>query len=169
MKKRLNAGITIMELLIYIGIMTLALVSIVSLLINATDIITAVKQDKEIRSSAFTALDRIGREVKGATEIVKAESSFDSDPGVLTINAVDENGDQYEATFEVSGDDLNISYDDTVLGSLISEDVTVESLTFYLSETATSRSVRTELTLSHLDDPSKQKTFYLTTVPRGMY
>jgi type II secretory pathway pseudopilin PulG len=165
-----SGGFTLVELLIYIGILTLALVSIVVLLTNATTIINRVKEVKEVRSSALLALERMSREIKGAEAVVVAESTFGQNPGVLTLQSSDADENPREVMFGLDGsNNLTLYYDGSSRGSLISETVVVEEIEFYRVDNILSESVTIQLTLSHVDAPTKTETFHLTSVLRGSY
>ncbi|MEX0933186.1 MAG: type II secretion system protein [Candidatus Paceibacterota bacterium] len=164
------SGFTLVELLIYVGILTLALVSIVVLLSSATKIVTRVKEVKEVRSSALMVLDRLDREVKKATSIVVAESVLGATPGSLTLLSVDEGGNPREVMFGLNeDDDIAIYYDGTLRGALTSEEVVVNEIEFYRVDNVLSESVIARFTLSHEGAPTKTETFYLTAVLRGSY
>lgn len=165
-----TTGFTLVELLIYIGILTLALVSIVVLLTNATKIVNRVKEVKEVRSSALMALERMDREIKKASNVVVAESVLGATPGSLTLQSVDEVGNPREIMFALSGDgDLLLYYDGSSRGALTSEEVVVDEIEFHRVDNILSESAVVRMTLSHRNAPSKTETFYLTAVLRGSY
>jgi type II secretory pathway pseudopilin PulG len=166
----LSTGFTLVELLVYIGILTLALVSIVVLLTNATKIVSRVKEVKEVRSSALLALERMDREIKKAEAVVIAESTLGETPGTLTLQSRDDAGNPREVMFELDvDDDLILYYDGSSRGSLTSEEITVEELEFYRVDNTLSEAVTLKLVLSHINTPTKLKTFHLTAVLRGSY
>ena len=159
-----------MELLIYIGILTLALVSIVVLLSSATKIVNRVKEVKEVRSSALMVLDRLDREIKKATNIVVVESVLGTTPGSLTLSSVDEGGNFREVMFGLNADSaIALYYDGSLRGALTSEEVVVNQIEFYRVDNILSESAVVRITLSHKDAPTKTETFYLTAVLRGSY
>lgn len=164
------SGFTLVELLVYIGILTLALVSVVVLLTNATRIVNRVKEVKEVRTSALMVLGRLEREIKKATDVVLAESVLGTTPGSLTLSSVDEVGNPREVMFALNEDDeLAVYYDDSLWGSLTSEDVDVDEIRFYHVDNVLSESVVVRVTLSHENAPVKTESFYLTAVLRGSY
>jgi len=162
-------GFTLVELLVYISIMTLALVSIVVLLTSATRIMNRVKEVKEVRSSALISLERMEREIKNATSVVVGESDLGTTAGSLTLQSADELGNPLEVSFDLEGGDLLLYYDDVSRGSLFSENVSATELEFYRVDNTLSESVKIKLTLSHDDAPTKEETYYLTAVLRGSY
>lgn len=165
-----NAGFTIPELVVYIGIMTLALVSVVTLLVNSAKIMQVVKSEKEIRNSALTALERMTREIKGSEAVVSSESSFGESSGRLSIlsRLVEEN--PRKVNFLINdNDELEILYDNVVAGTLTSSEVVVDELIFSHFTHGNSESVRIELVLYPEEQPSKKTTFYSTAVLRGTY
>lgn len=166
----LHPGFTLVELLVYIGILTLALVSIVVLLTNATKIVNRVKEVKEVRSSALMVLGRLDREIKKASSVEVADSVLSTTPGSLTLSSVDEAGNPREVLFALNEDDeVAVYYDGSLRGPLTSEEVVVDEIRFYHVSSVLSESVVVRVTLSHENAPTKTETFYLTAVLRGSY
>lgn len=165
-----NKGFSVVELLVYIAIMTLVLTSIVVLLVNATKILTRVKEIKEIRTSALVSFERMTREIKEAKSVTLAESALGTNPGSLTLQSSDDTGTPLEVKFALNDDgDLVLYYDGVSRGSLVSSDVSVDDIEFYRIDDSVSESVRIKLTLTHKDVPEKPETFYTTVLLRGSY
>lgn len=156
-------GFTLVELIVYIGVMTLALASIVVLLTNATQIVGRIKEAKEVRASALVALERLDREIKNAGSVLTATSD------TLTLQTVSA-GEPATLSFSVDGNDsLILAQDGVSRGSLLSDMVRVDELEFYAINNTISESVTVELVLSHVNTPTKTERFYLTSVLRGSY
>lgn len=168
--KLTNKGFTVPELLVYIGIMTLALVSVVTLLVNSSKILQAIKTEKEVRVSAIAAMERMTREVKGSEAVILPESSFGVDDGELAVfsRLVEDSPRRVNFLINDQGE-LEIQYDGEPAGVLTSPGVVVDRLRFSHLAHGESESVRIELVLHPEDRPSKEITFYSTAVLRGLY
>lgn len=156
-------GFTLIELIVYIGVMTLALASIVVLLTNATQIVGRIKEAKEIRASALVALERLDREIKNAESVLGITSD------TLTLQTVSEGGPAALSFSVDENDSLILAQDGVSRGSLLSDTVRVEEVEFYTINNTISESVTAELVLSHVNTPTKTEKFYLTSVLRGSY
>ena len=165
-----NRGFTLAELLVYIGIMALALTAIVVLLINATHIVRRVQESNDVRTSATVALERIGREAKRAVSVSIAESTLGTNPGVLALHSRDDAGNPLHVRFTRDGaGGLTIFYDGVSRGSLVSGSVSVSEIVFHRTHNIRSESVRIQLTLSHRNAPERRETFFTSAVLRGSY
>ncbi|HEY4497169.1 MAG TPA: prepilin-type N-terminal cleavage/methylation domain-containing protein [Candidatus Paceibacterota bacterium] len=80
-----NKGFTLVEFLIYIGIVSVILVSITFLTIES--VLLGAKSDDAVmlHSSARFAIGRIEEEVRNATNVNEAASVFDVNPGALSL------------------------------------------------------------------------------------
>lgn len=163
-------GFTIAELVVYIGILTLGLVAVVTLLTNSAKIMQTVHAEKEVRTSAMAVLERMAREIKNSDGVVLSESRFGESSGelVLLSRFIDDN--PRKVSFRVNeSDELEIFYDDIFSGILTSAGAAVESLVFEHSKHGVSESVRIELVLYAKKQPAKKTRFYSTAVLRGLY
>lgn len=168
--KNFKAGIGVAELLVYIGIMTLALVSIVTLLINSAKIMKSVQVEKEVRISATNSLERMMREIKNSEEVIIADSVFNSPEGRLAVTSRFASDTSQKVLFFVNEEgSLEITQDGASAGTLTSHSAVVDELRFKKFNHGTSESVRIELTLSDKRQPAKKTTFYSTAVLRGSY
>jgi type II secretory pathway pseudopilin PulG len=165
-----NRGFTLAELLVYIGIMTLALAAIVVLLVNATTIVRRVQESNDVRTSAIVSLERIGREAKRAISVSTAESTLGVHPGVLAFHSRDDAGNLLHVRFAPDGaGGLAIFYNGVSRGSLVSSSVSVNEIIFHRTHNIRSESVRIRLTLSHRNAPERPVTFHASAVLRGSY
>lgn len=168
--KNFKAGIGVAELLVYIGIMTLALVSIVTLLINSAKIMQSVQAEKEVRVSALSILERMSREIKVSEGIVLADSVFGDDNGRLSVLSTLDEDNPRVVTFAISDEgELEIFYNGEPMGALTTSAAGVEKMKFTRLMHGESESVRVELVLYPRKQPTKSTTFYSTAVLRGLY
>lgn len=172
MKKKIrkNKGFTVAELVVYIGVMMLALVAITVLLVNSSKIMRTVQAEKEVRVAATDSIERMTREIKNSTEILFGNSLLDDDRGRVSVMSrfTSENPQQVGFALNENGS-IEVLEGNVVAGNLTSEKVNVEKLKFQHFTHGETESIRIELSLSAKTQPEKVTTFYSTAVLRGSY
>lgn len=76
---------TLIELILYIAILAIVLVSTIGILWNVIGGSVRVSSSTELSYSARLILDNITRTGRGANDVLIASSTFDSHPGVLVF------------------------------------------------------------------------------------
>src|SRR6476659_1221258 len=85
-------GITMVELLFYIGILVLLLGVTVGTLISLSSVYRNLQALEAVNESSQSSLDRIVREARSATSVDTVKSTLGSSPGDLFLNTLDQNG-----------------------------------------------------------------------------
>lgn len=164
MKQSTKTGYTLPEVLIYIAILSVLLVAIVQSLLLLTNSYKNIKAVRSIESSAITAIDRMETDIRGAESINTGNSSFNVNPGVLTITT-----GATTTKFYVSNQRMYVDENGVQVGPLTNADVKVTSLIFRSISTTTSSAVKIEMSLQSSYSSALTKNFYMTTVLRGSY
>lgn len=144
-----RSGFTLLEFLIYIGIVSVVLVAMV--LMTTESILLGAKSDAlvSLHYSARYALDRIGEEIRNATNINEADSVFGSNPGRLSL--VTANPATNPTIIDVSNDAVRITRGANSPTALASIPVRTTQLVFFnRSKTGTPGTVKIILQLSPL-------------------
>jgi len=97
-----------------------------------------------------------------------SESVFDSNPGILELNSVNEVGNSEIIKFLSENSILNLKKDNILVGSLIDSNINVTNLVFKLFATTNSDAIRIEMTLQD-QRSNKSEKFYNTIILRGGY
>ena len=129
-KKKYCRGFTIIEMLAYIAVLSIILVLIV---ISLTSLITSenrVNIEKNIETSASTVLERMTRDIRNAKSIDTAGSTLGTNPGVLSLNTTDVEGNPKMEAFYLDNNILKISENSTEAGVLTFSSSRVTELVF---------------------------------------
>jgi len=162
---RTTKGFSLIELLIYIALLSVIVVVVVSVLLSLTRAYGAFKVSQRINNSAITALERITRDSRNAESIDLANSTFDVHPGRLTLNTG-------TMTIEIylDGDVLKVREDGVDIGSLTTQRVSVSSFVLRHLFSGSIEAIKIELTLtSSQGEFTKTERFYSAAVLRDTY
>lgn len=167
---RLQAGFTLIEMLIYAGILVIIMAVVVSTLLALSRSYRTLSVAQQVESAAEVSLDRMLRETRSATSIDTAQSAFGTSTGKLTLNTTDSNGNATTIQFFLSGQTLRIKEAGVDVGPLTPTSTRVTNLTFRHITTAISHAVKVDMTIESGQDTSyRSKNFYGTAVLRGSY
>lgn len=159
-------GMTLVETIVYIGVVVIVLFAIVSLILFVTRSMSSLKASRDIRNSAITVLERVGREIRGA-ESIGASTVFDQNIGQLELNT---GGAPAVVLFTVAGGVVELREDGVYVGDLTLSTATVTAMTFSEITTTASEGVRVEITFESVDSSQgTSTTFYTTGILRGSY
>ena len=157
-----NKGITLIETILYVFILTLLMGVIVQLFIAIGGAYKNIKAARETEIAGTIAIDRVLREIRNASSVVVAQSSLGTNPGALTISGIDESLNDYTVSFAVSSGVLTASRDGGAAEALTPAGATVNFLVFNKLTNPNSEGVRVELEISN-------KKFYGFAALRGSY
>lgn len=159
-------GMTLVEVVVYIGVAVVILFAIVSIVLFVIRSLSDLQASRDIRNSAITALERMGREIRGAESIGDA-TVFDQNIGQLELNTGDTPA---TVLFTVSDGVIQLSEDGTYIGDLTLPTATVTAMTLHRITTARSEGIRVELTFESIDpNQGTSTTFYTTGIVRASY
>ncbi len=163
-------GFTLIELLVYMTILVLMLVAVVGSVTGFARFYKRTAASQSIARSGSYAMERMTREIRNAQSIDQTGSTLGAHPGRLTVITPVSTGVTRSSEFSIVGNELRLSQDGTVTGTLTSPGIVVENLTFYRIATTTSQAVRITLTLSKtIGTSTVSASFYDTAVLRGSY
>ncbi len=145
-----NKGFTLIEVLIYLAIVGIALSSFVAFVMQISDVKAKNYVMEEAQANARIALDIISRKIKSANGVNTALSTFDADPGELSLSMSDSS--KNPTVFNLTEDDgiLQITQgaDDPV--AITSDEVKITSLVFTnLSAGSDFENIRIQLTVEY--------------------
>lgn len=170
LKLKASRGFSLVEAIVYIGLLVLVLAAIISMLLIMGRSYNYLKSSRHIQTSAVTVLDRIIRDVRNAQSISVGQSTLGTTPGILTLNTTTVSGAPQTIQFYVSGGVVRVKQDGVDVGPLTLPDVNLGSLIFRQITTGISSAVKIELTLETGAGPSaRSANFYGTAILRDSY
>lgn len=159
-------GFSLVEAVIYVGLLTLVMVSVVGMLVGMTRSYRYLKLSREMQSSAVSSLDRMVRDIRNANSVNVAQSTLNTSPGVLVLNTTTSTSSVQTLKFYVSSGVLRIMQDGGDIGPLTLSNSTVTNLVFRQISTGESQAVKIEMTLL---TGTRSANFYATAVLRDSY
>ncbi len=163
-------GVTLIEMLAYTFILSLLVGVVIYTLITMNSLYRSIKSSAGIRSVAHVALERMVREIRGASSIDTTQSTFNSSPGQITLNTTDDSGASTTVQFFMTGQTPHIKEAGLDIGPLSPTGVRVTSLIFRRITTAKSEATRIEMIIENGEGKNyKSASFYSTAVLRGSY
>ncbi|TAL49353.1 hypothetical protein EPN83_01225 [Patescibacteria group bacterium] len=164
-----TSGLSLVETLVYIGILTLILGVVVALLSGLGGSQRRLKASKQVENSAIFGFERMIREIRRAKSINPA-SVLGTNPGVLVLDTTDLGGAPRTVEFSVSGSILRVKESGIDLGPLTPSQARVTSLVFSLLSTPNSAALKVEMTVEAGSGPSlASRNFYGTAILRNSY
>lgn len=163
-------GYSLVELIIYMALMTVLLAGVVQSTLLLTQGYRNVKAVRNIENSAIYSMDRMVREIRNAKSVDGSQTTYNSAAGSLKLNTTDDVGTAQTVRFYLSGGKLMLQRNGADIGPLSVSSANVSSLIFRLISTSTSQAIKIELTVeSGTSTAYFTKNFYETATIRGTY
>lgn len=161
------AGFTLVEMLIYIGLLTLISTSALSLLLTLRELVDEYRAEQHLTESAQAVLERVLYEVRSADQIDTTDPNavMVNTPGHLVITR-----DSTVTEFYISSGRLMVSVNSVELGPLSKETVVVNELRFLPYDNGVTEAVKVIFSLTaNVGDATATADFNGTAVLRGTY
>jgi len=170
-KAKRNRGYTLLEVVVYVGVLSVAVLAIFSILFSITRAFVEARIYNEVEISGTAAMERITREIRTAISVDDGNSVFDSHPGLLQLNTTDEAGTEktIQFYFDDANDAINLDDDGTDKGPLTGSGVEITNLVFRKWVNTKSTLVKIEMTVRSKKKPTFSAKFYDSVVLRGGY
>ena len=167
--RKSTAGYTLIELVVYIGVLALVIAVFVTVFLNVTASFHTVRAARDVHTSIISAMGRIGHETRQAFQVEVADSTFDTHPGVLKVTVSTGSGNVTREFYLDSGV-LKIKEDGVDQGSLTRPGTSVTNLVFRHLTQGEGVAVKIEMTIEGSSGTiTRQESFYNTFVLRGSY
>jgi type II secretory pathway component PulJ len=169
-KRSLRKGFSLIEVVLYVSLFSVISAISMSALFQTIKAFSDLRVSRNINDSSVSVMERLTRDIKSATTIDLANSTFGTSPGRLTLSTVNASGTAMTVEYYVASSSLRIKENGVDKGSLVSAKTQVSALVFYYINTGTTLGVKTELHLtSSRSSVNDIDHFYDTSVMRGSY
>ncbi len=159
--QRTERAFTLVETLIYIGIVGAVVSAFVGFSLSVSDSRNKTYVAQEVQANARFAVDIISKKIKASNGINIASSTFNSDPGVLSLEMADITLNP--TVFDLSVDDgiLRITQGTSTPIMVVSDEVRVSNLVFTnLTASSSKENIKIEITVEFNDDSGDKELEY---------
>lgn len=169
-QKYFKRGFSLAEMIIYAAILSVLSIVTINATFSTMRSFAEFRVARDLNSSATSLLERMTREIRTAYGINGAQSTFDSNPGRLTLLTKDSGGANTTVEFYVETGTLKIKEGGVLMGALTSSSTAVMNFIVRSLSNPKSKAVKAELELTTTRGGiSKSGNFYITILLRGGY
>ena len=148
-KNKKYSGFSLVETLIYIGLMTVILFSLISLIDSASRTYLFLKSSRNIERSAINIMDNLNDQAGISYKIDLPNTIFDSATGSIAMVTYGRANISTTTKIYLSNGQVLLSQNNTVLGPLNLSDVRVTKLIFRNMSTSTFNGFKVEMTIDN--------------------
>ncbi|MBP6884387.1 MAG: hypothetical protein KBC17_01015 [Candidatus Pacebacteria bacterium] len=169
--KPVQGGYSFVETIVYLALFVTVSVVLIGSLFSMMKIYTETRVDNDLLDSAHVSMERMTREIRGATSIDTSASTLGTSPGVLKLNSTTSGGSAKTVQFSLSSGVLKLTDStDGTARDVTGSKTSVTSLIFRNITTTNGNAVRIEITIqSTRSGSAKTITLYNTVALRGSY
>ncbi|MBI4155983.1 MAG: prepilin-type N-terminal cleavage/methylation domain-containing protein [Candidatus Zambryskibacteria bacterium] len=165
--KNKNNGYTLVEMIIYAALLSVISLLAVSTIVSFSKSYRTLVVLRAVDHSAIGAMERMTRDIRGATSLDLSRSVFGAGSGVLTIVTI-YNSIETTTKFYLDNGAVKIDVNGDYFGPLTLSNVSVTSLTFTKLDSGIGNAVKIDMTVSAtVGTASKTKTYHSTVILRG--
>lgn len=147
-KRKSPQGFTLVELLVYMGILTVFLTTSIVFAIDLIKTSQRARISLEVQQNIRFAMERMVREIRAADDLNAGASTFETSPGVLSL--AHDNGSLDPTVFDVSGGILRITQGAGSAIDLTTDDVAITNLVFHnYSVSGKTTNIQIEITIQY--------------------
>lgn len=150
-----SKGFTLVEILIYITLISGAMISFTTFVISISNSRNKVYVEQEVQANARIAFNLISQTIKSASSVNIASSTFAVDPGVLSLSMNE--SEENPTIINLNEDDgfLQIKKGSNAAIPIISDEVKITNLVFTnLTSDNTRENIRIEMTAEYKKNES---------------
>lgn len=165
-----HSGFSLIEVVVYISLFSVISVMTMTALFSTMKSFTNLRISRDINSSSVVIMERMTRDIKSATSVDLVNSTFNANPGRLTLNTINASGTPMVIEYFISNNALRVKEGGIDKGSLLSSQTSISGVLFQYINTGRSIGVKIDL---HVTASRGQVTdtdhFYNTIIMRGTY
>ncbi len=148
-KKNQNTGFSLVETVIYIGLMTVILFSLISLIESASKTYLILKSSRSIERSAINVINNLNNQVSISSKIDIPNTIFDNASGSIALISYDGSGHSTSTKIYLSNNQAMLSQNNVIVGPLSLSDTRVTKLIFRNMSTSTLNGFKVEMTIDN--------------------
>jgi prepilin-type N-terminal cleavage/methylation domain-containing protein len=146
MRHRSRHGFSLIEMLIYIAVLSVIFIVVVNTVLSFTGSYRKFTAERLLDRSATDALERLTRDIRGATTIDVLNSTFGNATDTLTL--ISTSGSISTTTkFYISSNNLRVNINGTYFGPLTVSNVSVTTFTLKKLSSTNSTAIKIDLTV----------------------
>ena len=131
---------------------------------------TDLRISRDINDSSVKIMERMTRDIKSATSVDLVNSTFNANPGRLTLSTVNASGTPMTVEYYISGNALHVKEDGVDKGSLLSSQTSISGVLFNYINTGRSIAIKVGLYVTaSRAGVNDTDYFYDTIIMRGTY
>lgn len=166
-KNSLKNGYSLVEMIIYVSILSIITVSITTTLLSFVASYRDIKALRIVDNSAVDSLERMTRDIRGATIVDDANSTLGSSPGVLTV-VTGTGGNSTTTKFYLQSNVIKVDVNGVYSGPITLSGATVSNLTFYKIDNGLSKAVKIDMTVTDtIGTATETKSYHSTVILKG--
>lgn len=166
-----NKGFTFVELLIYIGFLSMFLTVMINCVVLFTRSWSTIRANRNLNTAAVSLMERMTRDIRNATALNVASSNFGVSTSTLSITTKDDVGSFVTTSYRLDTSTKKVMLlQNGVEGPLTPATASVDSFVLYRFTTAQADGIRIQATITGRDHgKTATQTFYTTALLRGQY
>lgn len=166
-KTKLIKGYSLVEMVIYVSLITVIFIVAINMLLSFSQSYRTLSALRLAENSAVDSMERMSREIRGATSVDSGNSVLGSSPGVLTLTSTS-NGVSTTTKFYIENGVLKVDVNGAYLGPLTLAQASTTNLVFRLLNNGVSSAVKVDLTMEgRAGAVVKTKTYHSTIILKG--
>ena len=165
--KKTNNGYSLIEMIIYVALLSAISLLVVSTIVSFTKSYRTLVALRVLDHSAISAMERMTRDIRGATNIDISQSVFGLTNGVLTI-VTTSNGIGTTTKFYLDNGAVKIDVNGIYFGPLTPSNASITALAFTKLDSGIGNAVKIDMTVSAtVGFVTKIKIYHSTVILKG--
>lgn len=166
-----RSGYTLVETVLYIAFFAVIIVVMVQGMITAMSTYQTSRAYRQVAIDGNLAMERIVREIRQSTSINDGASSYGVNPGTLTLNNTDQNGNPVVIKFwvDTTTSEIKVTENNVDEGGITSGVTSINTLTFTKLTTPVSVAIKIDMTVRSTYGVDVTANFHDTVVTRSTY
>lgn len=169
LKNKKNSGTSLPELLVYVAILALILVTLINMILAIGKSYGRLKSSRAIEAVGEVALEQMVREIRKASA-VNGSSILETSPGKLVLDTTDDAGNSATVEFSLIGEAIYQRFNGGAYNPLTASSTAITSLIFRSLANGRTKAARVETAAQSGEGVAfRSEKFYTTAVLRGSY